>query len=121
LVGGEEGLAWTAHLAVALGALVFTVSLWLKPVDDRLKAALAMAALLATPDLFLYDLPILSVPVAFLVSLGIDRGFIPGERIMITASMLGLLVLSRNPVAVPLLLALWLLIALRLRRDGETA
>jgi arabinofuranan 3-O-arabinosyltransferase len=119
LLGGGEGPAWTAHVVVASLALGFTAWLWLQQVDDRLKkAALVMTALLATPYLFLYDLPILSVPVAFLASLGIERGFIPGERTLIAVLMVALLFLSGNPVAVPLLLALWVLIVLRLRREG---
>lgn len=116
-LGGGEGLAWTMHIGVALAALGFTAWLWRQQrVDDRLKAAaLAMTALLSTPYLFIYDLPILSVPVAFLASLGIERGFITGERTMIAVLMPALLLLAGTPVGVPLLLGLWLLIVLRLR------
>ncbi len=119
LLGGGESLAWTMHIGVALAALGFTAWLWMQRVDDRLKAAaLAMTALLSTPYLFIYDLPILSVPVAFLASLGIERGFIAGERIAIAVLMPSLLLLAGTPVGVPLLLALWLLIVLRLRRES---
>jgi hypothetical protein len=115
LLGGGDMLAWVAHAVVALAALGFTGRLWLQPVDARLKAAaLAMTALLATPYLFIYDLPILSVPVVFLASLGIERGFIPGERTAIALLMPVLLLFAGAPVGVPLLLALWLLIVLRL-------
>ena len=114
LLGAGDALAWAVHVAVALSALGFTAWLWLQRVDDRLKAAaLAMTALLATPYLFMYDLPILSVPVAFLASLGSARGFIPGERSLIAVLML-ILLLGSGPVGVPVLLALWLLIVLRL-------
>jgi hypothetical protein len=82
-------------------------------------AALGMTALLATPYLFIYDLPILSVPVAFLASLGIDRGFITGERTVIAVLMPVLLLFAGVPVGVPLLLALWLLIVLRLPRARQ--
>lgn len=113
LLGAGEAFAWTAHVAVALSALGFTAWLWRQPVDDRLKAAaLAMTALLATPYLFLYDLPILSVPLVFLASLGSARGFIPGERSLLAVLMPVLLVVG-GPVGVPVLLALWLLIVLR--------
>jgi arabinofuranan 3-O-arabinosyltransferase len=118
LLGAGDTLAWSVHAAVALTALGFTLWLWMQRVDDRLKAAaLAMTALLATPYLFIYDLPILSVPIAFLCSLGIDRGFIPGERTAIAVLMPVLLLFAGAPVGVPLLLALWLLIVLRLRRE----
>jgi hypothetical protein len=120
LMGADDAIAWTAHIAVALAALGFTAWLWLQRVDDRLKAAaLVMTALLATPYLFLYDLPILSVPIVFLASLGSAHGFIPGERSVIAALMLALLIVG-GPVGVPLLLALWLLIVLRLPSARET-
>jgi hypothetical protein len=118
LFGSSDATAWAVHIAVALAALGFTAWLWLRPIDDRLKkAALAMTALLATPYLFIYDLPILSIPVVFLASLGIDRGFIPGERTAIAILMPVLLLCAGQPVGVPLLLALWLLIVLRLQRE----
>jgi hypothetical protein len=118
LLRSGDTLAWSVHIAIALAAIGFTGFLWLRPVDDRLrKAALAMTALLATPYLFIYDLPILSVPVVFLASLGVERGFITGERTAIAVLMPALLLCAGQPVGVPLLLALWLLIALRLRRE----
>lgn len=119
LLGAGDAAAWGAHIAVALAALGFTVWLWWKPYDGRLKAAaLAMTALLATPYLFIYDLPILTVPVVFLAALGVERGFVAGERTVIAVLMPLLLLFAGSPVGVPLLLALWLLIVLRLRREG---
>jgi hypothetical protein len=118
--GGGDALAWAIHIAVALAALGFTVWLWLqRNIDERLKkAALATTALLVTPYLFIYDLPILTVPVAFLASHGIDRGFITGERTVLAILMLGLLLCAGQPVGVPLLLALWLVVVLRLRQEN---
>ena len=116
VLGGGVGLAWVLHAAAALAAAVFTGWLWRQPVDQRLKsAALATAALIATPYLFLYDLPNVSVPVAFLASLGIARGFIPGERTVIALLMPTLLFFTATPLGVPLLAGLMLLIVLRLR------
>jgi hypothetical protein len=47
-----------------------------RSVSYSLKAAsLAAGALLVTPYLFLYDLMVLAVPVAFLVRVGLDQGF----------------------------------------------
>jgi hypothetical protein len=115
-LGGSDALAWTAHLAAAGAAIAFTAWLWLQPVDYRLRAAAAGAAVLTTtPYLFLYDLPILSVPVVFVMSAGATYGFVPGERTVLAFLMVGLLLLSGSPVGVPLLAALWLVIVLRLR------
>jgi arabinofuranan 3-O-arabinosyltransferase len=120
LLGGGDTLAWSVHAAVALAALGFTVGLWRQRVDERLKAvALATAALLTTPYLFIYDLPILSVPIVFLAALGIDRGFIAGERTVIALLMPVLLLCAGQPVGVPLLLAVWVLIVLRLPTAKE--
>jgi hypothetical protein len=117
LLGAGDTAAWGVHIAIALAALGFTAWLWLRPVDDRLRAAaLAMTAMLATPYLFIYDLPILSVPVVFLASLGVERGFIAGERTAIAVLIPALLLCAGQPVGVPLLLALWMLIVLRLQR-----
>lgn len=117
-LGGGDLLAWTLHVAAAVLAIGFTAWLWLRPVDRRLQAAAAGAAVLTTtPYLFLYDLPILSVPVAFVMSAGATYGFVPGERTAIAFLMVGMLFLSGSPVGVPLLAALWLLIVLRLRNE----
>jgi hypothetical protein len=103
-------------------AIAFTAWLWRRPVDYRLKAAAAGAAVLTTtPYLFLYDLPILSVPVVFLMSAGARYGFVPGERTAVAFLMVGMLLLSGSPVGVPLLAALWLLIVLRLRQERAAA
>jgi arabinofuranan 3-O-arabinosyltransferase len=49
-------------------------------VSYPLKAAsLAVGALLITPYLFLYDLMVLAIAVAFLVRTGLDEGFAPYE------------------------------------------
>jgi hypothetical protein len=121
-LGGADSLAWTLHLAVAGMAIAFTAWLWRRPVDYRLKAAAAGAAVLTTtPYLFLYDLPILSVPVVFLMSAGASYGFVPGERTAVAFLMVGMLLLSGSPVGVPLLAALWLLIVLRLRQGRAAA
>jgi len=118
VLGGGGFLAWTLHITAAVAAIGFTAWMWLRPVDYRLKAAAAGAAVLTTtPYLFLYDLPILSVPVVFLMSAGATYGFVPGERTALAFLMVGMLFLSGSPVGVPLLLGLWLLIVLRLRRE----
>ena len=116
-LGAGDTVAWSLHLAVALTAIVFTAWLWLRPTDYRLKAAcLATATLIATPYLFIYDLPILTVPLAFLASAGTAHGFIPGERTAVALLAVFLLLLPAQPVGVPLLALLMLVIVLRLRK-----
>jgi len=120
VLGGGDPLAWAAHTAATVAVIAFTAWLWLRPVDYRLKAAAAGAAVLTiTPYLFLYDLPILTVPVVFIMSAGATYGFVPGERTALAFLMVGMLFFSGSPVGVPLLLALWLVIVLRLRRERE--
>jgi arabinofuranan 3-O-arabinosyltransferase len=121
LLGGGDALAWSLHGAVALAACAFTCWVWLRPVDYRLKAAsLAAASLIATPYLFIYDLPILSVPLVFLASMGVVHGFVPGERTAVALLAPVLLLFPGQPVGVPLLALLMLLIALRLRPAART-
>jgi glycosyl transferase family 87 len=75
--GGGEALAWTAQAAVALTLAAALVWLWRSRAAFELKAAaLAAAALLATPYVYTYDLVVLAIPVAYLVRIGLTRGFL---------------------------------------------
>jgi arabinofuranan 3-O-arabinosyltransferase len=90
--GGGETLAWSvqALAAFVLAAVIFR--LWRSEADFTLKAAaLAAGALIATPYLYMYDLVVLAVPVAYLVRIGISRGFMRAEMIGLSAA--GLLML----------------------------
>ncbi len=92
--------------------------LWCQPVRYALKAAaLSAAAVVVTPYLFIYDLTVLSVPVAFLVRDGMEQGFLPGERTLLAILTLALLALYDEPVGTPLALLLLLLVALRICKD----
>jgi arabinofuranan 3-O-arabinosyltransferase len=72
-LGASETFAWAAQIAVSLTATVSVVALWRSNVAYEIKAAaLATAVLLVTPYLFIYDLAILAVPVAFLFRLSLD-------------------------------------------------
>jgi arabinofuranan 3-O-arabinosyltransferase len=81
-LGGSEFSAWCAQgltFAACGGAACL---LWRSKLPFALKAAaLATAALLSTPYLFLYDLVAVAVPMAFLVRLGhaTRRGIAPLE------------------------------------------
>ena len=49
-------------------------------------AALATGALLATPYLYMYDFPVLMIPLAFLLPLGLRQGFLAGELAAMAAA-----------------------------------
>jgi hypothetical protein len=79
-LGGSEALAWTVQTAVALIATGAITVLWRSRASYEIKAAaLATGTLLATPYLFIFDLVVLAVPLAFLVRLGRARGFLAHE------------------------------------------
>src|SRR5436190_12143290 len=72
--GAGNEAAWLAHGAAALACAAWVVWLWRRSdVSFAIKAAaLSAGALVMTPYLYMYDLPILAVPVAFLFR---DRPF----------------------------------------------
>jgi arabinofuranan 3-O-arabinosyltransferase len=110
--GASDALAWLVHAAVAVFVGVWLWTVWAKPVPYALKAAiLCTASILVTPYVLHYDLCVLSIAVAFLVSDGLARGFLPGERILMLACFLGLFVIA-EPVG-PVICAILLFLAAR--------
>jgi arabinofuranan 3-O-arabinosyltransferase len=74
--GGSELLAWAFQWVLTASVAVGIVLIWRSSVRYSLKAAsLAAATLLTTPYLFMYDLTVLAIPVAFLVRVGLAGGF----------------------------------------------
>jgi glycosyl transferase family 87 len=74
--GGSEQLAWVFQWMMTGIVAIALVRLWRGRVRYSLKAAaLAIGTLLVTPYLFLYDVMVLAIPVAFLVRLGLSHGF----------------------------------------------
>jgi hypothetical protein len=74
--GGSEQWAWVLQWIMTGIVAVTLVALWRSRIDYSLKAAaLATGTLLVTPYLFLYDVMVLAIPVAFLVRLGLEEGF----------------------------------------------
>ena len=68
VAGLGGGGAWAAQAGSTAVAALGVALLWRSAAPMRLKAAgLAAAALLATPYLYLYDLPLLAVTMAFLI------------------------------------------------------
>ena len=74
--GGAEQLAWGFQWIMSGGVAVLLALMWRSRVSYSLKAAaLAAGTLLITPYLFLYDLMVLAITVAFLVRIGLRQGF----------------------------------------------
>jgi arabinofuranan 3-O-arabinosyltransferase len=74
--GGTEQLAWILQWILTAAVAVTLAVLWRSNARYSLKAAaLAVGTLLTTPYLFMYDLTVLAIPVAYLVRIGLARGF----------------------------------------------
>jgi arabinofuranan 3-O-arabinosyltransferase len=74
--GAGESLAWIVQAIGTLALAVALVRLWRSGAAFELKAAgLAAGSLLATPYLYMYDLVVLAVAVAFLLRYALARGF----------------------------------------------
>jgi hypothetical protein len=79
-LGGTEQLAWACQWVLTASVAVVLVLMWRSRIPYSLKAAaLAVGTLLTTPYLFMYDMMVLAVPVAFLVRIGLRSGFRPYE------------------------------------------
>ena len=78
--GGGEAMAWGFHWVLTASVATGLVVMWRSRVSYSLKAAaLAAGTLLTTPYLFMYDMMVLAIPVAFLVRIGLASGFRPYE------------------------------------------
>jgi hypothetical protein len=74
--GGTEQLAWAFQFVLSASVAVVLALMWRSRVPYAWKAAaLAAGTLLATPYLFMYDMVVLAIPVAFLVRIGLKTGF----------------------------------------------
>jgi len=74
--GGTEQLAWVFQWILSATVAVTLVVMWRSRISYSLKAAaLATGTLLVTPYLFMYDMMVLAIPVAFLVRVGLRTGF----------------------------------------------
>jgi len=74
--GGSEQLAWAFQWVLTASVATVVVLMWRARVPYTLKAAaLALGTLLTTPYLFMYDMMVLAIPVAFLVRIALKSGF----------------------------------------------
>jgi hypothetical protein len=98
-LGCDNASASLLQTAITLAASCAIVWLWRRNVAFPLKAAaLATATLVATPYLYMYDFPILAVPLAFLFR---DRTFDRLELAGITLAGLCLLSFACGIVTIP--------------------
>jgi hypothetical protein len=75
--GGSEWLAWACQWIVSAAVAVALAVMWRsRNVRYEVKAAcLALGTMLITPYLFMYDMMVLAIAVAYLVRLGLAEGF----------------------------------------------
>jgi arabinofuranan 3-O-arabinosyltransferase len=74
--GGSEQLAWAVQAVGSLAVAAGITLLWRSPAPYELKAAaLAAGTLAVTPYVYMYDLVVLAVAVAFLIRYALERGF----------------------------------------------
>jgi glycosyl transferase family 87 len=79
-LGGGDALAQTLQWSATGVVAIALVMLWRSRVADEIKgAALATAALLATPYLYSYDMVVLAIPVALILRLGTVSGVLSYE------------------------------------------
>ena len=97
-----------------------SIWLWRSAAPYPLKAAaLCLAAILATPYTFDYDMMVLAPAIAFLVADGLARGFGPWEKTALAALWLMPLVartvahVTLVPLGVPAMLAMFILLLRR--------
>jgi Glycosyltransferase family 87 len=87
LAGVSPPIAWAIQLAVAGAVTAILCWIWARPLPHSLKAAaLCSAAAMATPYVHGHDLCILAIAAAFLLKDSVERGFLPGDRLIMLFS-----------------------------------
>jgi arabinofuranan 3-O-arabinosyltransferase len=99
-LGAATTAAFIAQgLLIAACAVALVVIRRDRRVPNEVKsAALATGALLATPYLYMYDFPVLMIPLVFLLRLGLREGFLAGELAAMAAACGLVLVFPLVPV-----------------------
>jgi hypothetical protein len=117
--GGTEPLALAFQWVLTASVAVVLALMWRSRIPYTLKAAaLAVGTLLTTPYLFMYDMMVLAVPVAFLVRIGLREGFRPYELPALACALVLFFVFtfSGTPVGLGIIL---IVTALVLGRAGS--
>jgi hypothetical protein len=80
-LGVPISLAYAGHAGLAGVALVCVWRVWRVRRNTQLRGAVLMtAALMMSPYVYDYDLTWLAFPIAWMVVLGLQQGWLPGER-----------------------------------------
>ena len=75
-LGGTESLAWAFQWVLTASVAIVLALMWRSRVPYTVKSmALAAGTLLTTPYLYVYDMMVLAIPIAFLVRIGLKSGF----------------------------------------------
>jgi hypothetical protein len=75
-LGGSDQLAWALQWILTASVATVLALMWRSRAPYTMKAAaLAAGTLLSTPYLYMYDMMVLAIPVAFLVRIGLKSGF----------------------------------------------
>jgi len=119
-LGGPMALAWTLHGLLMAASAVAVCYVWRYARSSEIKAAsLSVAVLLVTPYLYMYDFPVLAVPIAFLLRLALRDGFL--ERELAALAVVSALIIVHPfielPTGLPATLIVATLIARRAGRD----
>ena len=115
ILGGSIALAWTIQFLFAAMVAAILLAMWRSRISLHMKAAaFVTATLLVTPYLFLYDLVVLSVAMAFLLHAGQAEGQLRGEMAGIGCA--SLLILIFPVVKAPVGFAATVLVALLVLR-----
>jgi len=117
--GGPEPMAWAFQWVLTATVAVVLALMWRSRIPYTLKAAaLAVGTLLTTPYLFMYDMMVLAVPVAFLVRIGLREGFRPYElpALACALALFFVFIFSGTPVGLGIIL---IVAALVLGRAGS--
>jgi arabinofuranan 3-O-arabinosyltransferase len=86
-MGGSVRAAWIVQGSIMVGLGTMITWIWRSSASAEVKAAaLGTGVLLASPYAFIYDAPVLAVPMAFLIRAGCARGFMRGEIPLLAAS-----------------------------------
>jgi glycosyl transferase family 87 len=116
MMGGTSAIAWTVQGVLGGAVTVALVALWRGKTPFELKAAaLATGVLLVTPYIFLYDLVILAVAMAFLLRSYAAAEPTPGETrgLAVAGLLIVIFPLVKAPVGFAAALVVLLLITWR--------
>jgi arabinofuranan 3-O-arabinosyltransferase len=117
--GGSEPLGWAFQWVLTASVAVVLALMWRSRVRYTLKAAaLAAGTLLTTPYLFMYDMMVLAIPIAFLARIGLKTGFRAYElpALGATVALIGCYMFTGIPTGLG---ATLVVSALILRRAGS--